>query len=41
MILVDTGYLLALTNPRDSLYARAQEWVKAVTEPLLVTEYIL
>jgi uncharacterized protein len=41
MIFVDTGYLLALVNPRDTLHERAQAWAKAVTEPLVVTEYVL
>ena len=41
MIFVDSAFLLALVNPRDSLYSRAQAWVRAVQEPLLVTEYVL
>lgn len=41
MIGVDTGYFLALSQPRDALHARAVAWSRAVTEPLLVTEYIL
>lgn len=38
---VDTGFLLALANPRDNLYWRALAWTDALNEPLLVTEYVL
>jgi predicted nucleic acid-binding protein len=41
MIFLDTSYLLALVQPRDSLHTRAQAWAKALKEPLVVTEYIL
>ena len=41
MILIDTGFFLALLRPRDALYARAQAWAQAVREPLVVTEYVL
>jgi predicted nucleic acid-binding protein len=41
MILVDTGYLLALVSPRNALYSRAQAWAAVVTEPLIVTEYVI
>jgi predicted nucleic acid-binding protein len=41
MILVDTNYLLAQINPRDTLYKRAQAWATALSEPLVVTEYVL
>jgi len=41
MIFVDTGFLIALLSPRDSLHARAHAWVAVVSEPLLVTEYVL
>jgi predicted nucleic acid-binding protein len=41
MIFVDTSFLLALLNPRDTLHSRAQGWVAAVAEPLLVTEYVI
>jgi predicted nucleic acid-binding protein len=41
MILVDTGFFLALSQPRDALHPRAVAWANAVTEPLLVTEYVL
>ena len=41
MILLDTGYLIALFDARDALHARATAWSEAVNEPLLVTEYVL
>jgi predicted nucleic acid-binding protein len=41
MILLDTGNLVALVHPRDSLHPRAQAWALAVLEPLVVTEYVL
>ncbi len=41
MIFVDTSYLLALVNPRDMLYGRAQAWAQVITEALVVTEYVL
>lgn len=40
MIFVDTSFLLAVLNPRDALHLRAQAWAAAITEPLLVTEYV-
>jgi hypothetical protein len=41
MILFDTGYLLAVTNPRDSLHARALAWGRAIKDRCVVTEYVL
>jgi uncharacterized protein len=41
MILVDTGFFLALAQPRDDLHSRAMLWAGAVAEPLVVTDYIL
>ena len=41
MIFVDTGYLLAVLNPRDELFQRAQDWALTVREPLITTEYVL
>jgi predicted nucleic acid-binding protein len=41
MIGVDTGFFLALCQPRDGLHTRAHAWAKALAEPLLVTEYVL
>ena len=37
MILVDTGYFLAIVQPKDALHDRANRWAAAVAEPLLVT----
>lgn len=41
MILVDSGYLIALADQRDQLHKRAIAWSTSCTEPLLVTEYVL
>jgi predicted nucleic acid-binding protein len=41
MILLDTGYFLALVRPRDALFPRAQTWAQAVSGEFLVTEYVL
>lgn len=41
MILLDTGYFVALFSPDDDLHARAVEWSLQVNEPMLVTEYVL
>ena len=41
MILIDTGYLIALLSPRDELHTRAVAWSRADAEPLLLTEYVL
>ena len=41
MIFVDTGFLLAFAQPADGLHERAKAWASAITEPLLVTEYVL
>ena len=41
MIFVDTGYLIALLNPRDQLFQRAKAWAHALAEPLVVTEYVI
>jgi len=41
MILMDTGFLLALSQPADSLHRRAVAWSRVVSEPLVVTEYVL
>jgi predicted nucleic acid-binding protein len=41
MILVDTGFFLALTQPRDALHERAVRWAQAIAEPLLVTDDVL
>jgi predicted nucleic acid-binding protein len=41
MIFVDTGYLWALLDKRDQLHTRAAAWHLRLSEPLVVTEYIL
>lgn len=41
MILLDSGYLLALAKPRDALHARALAWANALDEPAVVTEFLL
>ena len=41
MIFVDTSFLLAVLNPRDTLHPRAQAWAAVIAEPLLVTEYVV
>ena len=41
MILLDTGYFIALFTPGDELHARAAAWSLRLNEPLLVTEYVL
>jgi predicted nucleic acid-binding protein len=41
MTLVDTSYLVALLDVRDSLHARAKAWAACTTGVLIVTEYVL
>jgi predicted nucleic acid-binding protein len=41
MIFVDTGYLVALLNPRDALRERARAWAMVINEELVVSEYVL
>ncbi len=41
MIFVDTGYFLALLQPRDGLNARVGRWATAVAEPLVTHEFVL
>ena len=41
MILADSGYLIALAKPKDSLHSRAVAWSQRIHEPLLVSEYVL
>jgi hypothetical protein len=40
-VFADTGYFVALAQPRDEYYARAHAWSAALVEPLIVTEYVL
>src|SRR5262245_42871109 len=41
MILVDTGFLIALSQPSDSLHSRARAWASRIDEPLLLTQHVL
>ncbi len=41
MILVDTGFLLALAQPTDALHTRSANWAHKITESLLVSEYVI
>jgi uncharacterized protein len=41
MIFVDSGFLLALAQPADALHIRAVAWARHLSEPLMVTEYVL
>jgi predicted nucleic acid-binding protein len=40
MILVDSGFLIALAQPRDALHARAMRWSQGISESFLVSEYV-
>jgi hypothetical protein len=40
MIYADTGYFIAVLNPRDQLHARAVAWSLHLHEPVLVSEYV-
>jgi predicted nucleic acid-binding protein len=41
MIFADTGYFLALANPRDQHHQRAMRWSGRLNERLIVSEYVL
>jgi uncharacterized protein len=41
VIFVDSGYLVALAKPRDSLHDRASRWAECVDEPLVLTDCVL
>jgi uncharacterized protein len=41
MILIDTGYFLALFDPADELRERAISWSNVLRERCLVTEYVI
>ena len=38
MIFADTGYFIALLNPRDEIHARAVAWSLALSEQLVDVE---
>lgn len=41
MILADCGYFVALLDPDDGLHSRAIRWSRRLSEPVLVSEYVL
>lgn len=41
MILIDTGYFLALVGQSDQHATRARRWGARINEPLVITEYVL
>lgn len=41
MIFVDSGYLIALGDPRDFLHRRAVGWFRNLHRDVLLTEYVL
>ncbi len=41
MIFLDTGYLLAMVDPRDELHARALAWTRVLRDSMLVSEIVL
>lgn len=41
MILIDTGFLIALAEPRDALHARASSWLRILSDSLLLSEFVV
>ena len=41
MTFIDSGYLIALLNPRDEFHSRALAWSASIAERLIVTEYVI
>jgi len=41
VIFVDTGYLIALTDPDDALHARALAWARCVRGPYVTTDGVV
>ena len=41
MILIDTGYLIALIDPADELHGRALEWSRAASGPFIHHQFIV
>lgn len=41
MMFVDTGFLFAISTPRDRLYARSMKWAAVLNGPMLTTEYVI
>jgi predicted nucleic acid-binding protein len=40
MIFLDTGFYLALAQPKDQLHSRAAAWAKVIAETLVSTDYV-
>ena len=41
MILIDTGYLIAMLRPADELHRRAMAWSQVIRDEFVVTEHVL
>jgi predicted nucleic acid-binding protein len=41
MTLIDTGYLIALLNPRDQFHTRALAWSTSLLDRFMVTDYVI
>lgn len=41
MILIDTGYLIALLDPADELRSRAAAWTARIADPLLLHQAVV
>jgi predicted nucleic acid-binding protein len=41
MILIDTGYLVALVREQDELHERAHRWAEHASERAVLTDYIV
>lgn len=41
MVFIDTGFLIALPNPKDALHEKARRWLKRCDSPFITTEYVL
>jgi uncharacterized protein len=41
MILLDTGYFIAMLAPKDQLHTRAVVWSRRLNETTLVSEYVI
>ncbi len=41
MIFLDTGFFLAVSQPKDQLHARASAWARVIEDPLFLTEYVI
>src|SRR5713226_8435150 len=41
MTFLDTGFCLAIAQPKDQLHLRATAWAKEIVDPLVLTEYVI